>query len=53
MTTDPGTGRPYGVSGYPTIKFFGADKSKPIDYEGGRDYEGFVNYLVDQMKKEI
>ena len=53
MTTDPGAGSRYGVSGYPTIKFFGNDKSKPIDHEGGRDFEGFVSYCVKKMKSEI
>lgn len=24
----------YGVSGFPTIKIFGADKKKPMDYQG-------------------
>ena len=32
MTTDPGAGSKYGIQGYPTIKLFGADKSKPIDF---------------------
>lgn len=25
-------GGPYGIQGFPTIKFFGFDKSKPSDY---------------------
>jgi len=32
MTTDRETGSPYGVRGFPTLKFFGADKSSPLDY---------------------
>lgn len=27
-------GSPYGVRGFPTIKVFGYDKSKPSDYQG-------------------
>lgn len=27
-------GQPYNIQGYPTIKFFGADKTKPIDFDG-------------------
>ena len=27
-------GGQYGVRGFPTIKIFGADKKKPIDYQG-------------------
>jgi len=35
------------VTGYPTIKFFKAtDKSKPIDYSGGRDSaDAFIQFL--------
>lgn len=32
MTTDSEVGSPYSVKGFPTIKFFGHDKKKPIDY---------------------
>ena len=35
MTTDGEAGRPYGIQGYPTIKFFGLKKDKPIDYSSG------------------
>jgi len=37
MTTDENVGRPYGIQGFPTLKFFGNDKDKPIAYESGRD----------------
>lgn len=32
MTTDESIGTPYGIQGFPTIKFFGFNKQKPIDY---------------------
>ena len=32
MTTDQSVGEPYGIQGFPTIKFFGFDKQKPADY---------------------
>ncbi len=32
-----GTCAEFGVNGFPTIKFFGADKERPEVYEGGRD----------------
>ena len=32
MTTDESVGRPYDVKGFPTLKFFGFDKTKPLDY---------------------
>jgi len=35
-------GQRYGVLGYPTIKFFGADKSHPEDYNGPREADGIV-----------
>lgn len=54
MTTDPGAGSSYGVSGYPTIKLFGGDKKKPIDYSSNdRTFEGFVNFCLKEMKGEI
>ncbi|EER02316.1 protein disulphide isomerase, putative [Perkinsus marinus ATCC 50983] len=28
---------PYGVQGFPTVRFFGEDKSKPVDYSGPRE----------------
>ena len=52
MTTDSGAGRPYDVSGYPTIKFFGSDKNKPIDYQSGeRTFDKFVDFLMNELKK--
>ncbi|KAI9003553.1 disulfide isomerase-like 2-1-like protein [Gaertneriomyces semiglobifer] len=39
-------GERYGVSGYPTIKFFPAgDHENPIDYTGARSEEAFVDFL--------
>jgi protein disulfide-isomerase A6 len=36
----------YGVSGYPTLKFFSKDdKEDPIDYNGARTEEAFVEFL--------
>lgn len=32
----------YGVTSYPTIKIFGANKNKPQDYEGARTAEAIV-----------
>ncbi len=36
------------VQGFPTLKFYpkGA-KSSPLDFDGGRDLEGFKNYLKE------
>lgn len=52
MTTDQGAGSKYGISGYPTIKLFGADKNKPIDFSSGdRTFEKFVDFCMESMKK--
>ncbi|KAG0028482.1 hypothetical protein BGZ82_008423 [Podila clonocystis] len=34
----------YGVSGYPTIKYFAADGSV-IEYEGGREEQDFIDFI--------
>ena len=48
----------YDVKGFPTLKIFGADKKKPIDYQGQRTSDGIVteamksvNQLVKDRKK--
>lgn len=33
----------YDVKGFPTIKVFGAEKGKPVDYQGGRTAKDIVN----------
>jgi len=41
--------RNYGISSFPTIKFFGKDdKKSPIDYDGQRTEEAFVAYLNEK-----
>jgi protein disulfide-isomerase A6 len=32
MTTDQSVGQPYNIQGFPTIKLFGLDKKKIVDY---------------------
>jgi len=39
------TAKEYGVSSYPTIKFFAKGSTTAVDYEGGRREENFVSYL--------
>ena len=53
MTTDQSVGGPYGIKGFPTLKFFGADKKKPLDYSGGRDADSIVNYALKQQEKAV
>jgi len=55
MDADAGHNKPvaqmYGVSSYPTIKFFGEskdNKANPLAYNGGRDEQGFVDFLNEK-----
>ncbi|KAI4341665.1 hypothetical protein MLD38_026359 [Melastoma candidum] len=38
----------YGVSGYPTIKFFPKGDKGGEDYEGGRDLDAFVSFINEK-----
>lgn len=54
MDEERAAGEPYQIQGYPTIKFFGNNKQKPLAFESSeRTYEKFVEYSIDQMKQEI
>jgi len=44
-------GQPYGIQGFPTIKFFGLDKTKPSDYQGGRTAKDIVDFAVKEIQK--
>ncbi|KAI0754039.1 protein disulfide isomerase [Daedaleopsis nitida] len=39
-------GQKYGVTGFPTLKWFGADGGEPEKYEGGRDLEALANFIT-------
>lgn len=43
----------FGVRGFPTIKIFGADKKKPLDYNGARTAQGIVDSALDAAKKKV
>eukprot|EP00656_Telonema_subtile_P008757 TRINITY_DN14091_c0_g1_i1.p1 TRINITY_DN14091_c0_g1~~TRINITY_DN14091_c0_g1_i1.p1 ORF type:complete len:461 (-),score=156.44 TRINITY_DN14091_c0_g1_i1:103-1407(-) len=44
----------YGVKGFPTIKYFGADKSAgPQDYEGGRSKADIVTFGMDALEASL
>jgi protein disulfide-isomerase A6 len=38
----------YGVTGFPTIKFFPKGSTTPVDYTGPRSEEGFVQFLNEK-----
>lgn len=38
----------YGVSGYPTLKFFPRSNKAGEDYEGGRDLDDFVTFINEK-----
>ncbi|MCD7446487.1 Protein disulfide-isomerase-like 2-2 [Datura stramonium] len=38
----------YGVSGYPTLKFFPKGNKAGEDYDGGRDLNDFVNFINEK-----
>lgn len=41
----------YGVSGYPTIKYFTAETDEKGDaYNGGRDFEALKKHVVDNLE---
>lgn len=51
MTTDGDAAKDYKVEGYPTIKWFGEDKTEPVDFDGGRTSVGIINYAMKKLKE--
>ena len=43
-------GGSYGIQGFPTIKLFAGNKSKPIDYNSARTASAMVNFVLDKIK---
>lgn len=41
-------GEKYGVSGYPTLKFFPKNNKDGEEYDGGRDLDDFVNFINEK-----
>jgi len=48
-TVDGDIATKFGVTGYPTIKFFPAGSAEPVDYTGGRDIDPLVSFLNEQI----
>jgi len=40
----------FGVSGYPTIKYFKDGDEKGQDYSGGRDFDGLKKFVEDTLE---
>lgn len=54
MDTHKNWGSKYGVTGFPTVKFFGLDKSKsPDTYQGARDADAVVDYALSQIRSNV
>lgn len=46
-------GGQYGVRGFPTIKIFGLDKTKPEDFQGDRSAQGIVDKALKAAKDKV
>eukprot|EP01134_Creolimax_fragrantissima_P002783 CFRG2783T1 len=46
-------GQKYGVQGFPTIKLFGADKSKPTDYNQARDATTIAKTVLKEVQSMV
>jgi len=50
MDANPSEGAPYGVTGFPTVFFFGDNKASPEKYTGARTAEPIVDWALRQAK---
>jgi len=46
-------GSQYGVQGFPTLKIFGENKKKPVDYQGSRDAKGMADALMKEARSIV
>lgn len=53
MTAHSEVGEPYDVTGFPTIKMFGADKSKPTDYQGDRSATKMAAAVINEIRATL
>jgi protein disulfide-isomerase A6 len=51
-TASQQTCQEFGIGGFPTIKLFGSDKSRPEDYEGGRDSGSLTAFALEKWGRE-
>ncbi|KRZ88293.1 Protein disulfide-isomerase A6 [Trichinella sp. T8] len=53
MDQHANVGAPYGISGFPTVKIFGADKQKPTEFQGSRTAQAVVDAAFNELKKIV
>ncbi|KRX87850.1 Protein disulfide-isomerase A6 [Trichinella pseudospiralis] len=53
MDQHANVGAPYGIKGFPTVKIFGADKQKPIEFQGSRTAQAVVDAAFNELKKIV
>ena len=46
-------GGKYGIQGFPTVKFFGVDKDKPVEYNSARKAESVIDFMLEKAKAII
>ena len=46
-------GAQYGVRGFPTIKIFASNKNKPIEYQGQRSAQGFIDAGFRELRNIV
>ena len=40
----------YGIRGFPTVKFFGIHKDKPVDYNSARKAESVIDFMFEKAR---
>ena len=43
-------GGKYNIQGFPTVKFFGIHKDKPVDYDKARTADAVINFMFDKAR---
>ena len=43
-------GGKYGIQGFPTVKFFGIHKDKPVDYNSARKAESVIDFMFEKAR---
>lgn len=46
-------GGQYGVRGFPTVKVFGSDKTKPEDFNGQRSSQGLIDAAFSALREKV